>query len=147
MTKGIRIKTTGKRTAQAAWHEIGGRRIYFRSRWEYLFALFLQFNLETGLIEQWDYEPKIFVFEEVQRGIRSYKPDFRVLRPLEGTIWYEVKGYMDKDSFVKLKRFRKYFPNERLEVIDGKWFTKNALVLSMIQQMEEKKDEINTISG
>jgi len=95
----------------------GGKRpdlgdIYFRSAWEANIARY--FNL-LGI--KWEYEPKEFVFQDVQRGCISYTPDFYL--PDEDR-WVEVKGWMDKKSITKLNRFKKYFLEEfnKLEIID-----------------------------
>ena len=111
-----------KQAAHAAWHVIGGKRKYFRSKWEATFAHFLQNLKDVGVIQDWDHEPETFWFEEIRRGVRSYKPDFKVTRPAGDHYWVEVKGYMDAKSKTKLKRFAKYYPDEILIVIDKKWF-------------------------
>src|ERR1700677_1749865 len=99
------------------WYTIAGRKIYFRSKWEWKFALWLQSLKEKGLILEWEHEPKTFWFNEIKRGTRSYLPDFRVSM-LDGfQYWIEVKGYMDAKSATKIKRFRKYYPGELLEVV------------------------------
>lgn len=126
-------------TSTAEWKEIGGKRIYFRSKWEWRFALYLQSQKESGEIQDWAYEPKTFWFDKIKRGVTSYKPDFSVLEDTGCTIWYEVKGYMDSKSIVKLKRFKKYFPEEKIFVIEGPWFLKNYLVLNMLEQIHNKK--------
>lgn len=134
--KAILLKPKRARTfnATAAWKTVGGKRIYFRSRWEYLFALNLQWQLDNKIIESWEYEPKTFWFESIKRGVRSYKPDFRVTmaqglsETAQGsTIWYEVKGFMDKRSKTKLARFKRFYPNERLIVVGKEWFKKNSV--------------------
>ena len=85
---------------------------FFRSAWEANVARY--FNL---LGVKWEYEPKEFVFEGVKRGCISYRPDFYL--PDEDR-WVEVKGWFDKKSKTKLRRFKKYYPVEfnRLEIID-----------------------------
>ncbi len=116
----------------AAWAEIGGKRFYSRSLWERNFSRYLQFIKERGYIIEWTYEPTTFWFEDIKRGVRSYKPDFRVMQ-LDGTcIWYEVKGYMDAKSNTKIKRFRKYYPDEKLIVIDAKWFSENNTKMRLL---------------
>jgi hypothetical protein len=118
------------------WRLIDDRRIYFRSRWEANFAHYLQFLKENGLIKEWDHEPATFWFLEIKRGCRSYLPDFKVT-DCDGTHWWaEVKGYMDAKSKTKIKRFKKYYPNERLIVFDGSWFKKNKLTTSQIKEWE-----------
>lgn len=86
---------------------------FCRSRWEANLARFYRF---TGVA--YFYEPVEFWFP-VDRGIRTYKPDFWL--PEEDK-WVEVKGYMDRTSKTKLNRFRRYYPAERLEVITGAFF-------------------------
>jgi len=111
--------------SKQAWECVGGRRIYFRSQIEVKVANHLQ-ALQDGLkINSWDYEPETFWFLEIKRGVRSYKPDFKITR-LDGThYWLEVKGYMDKKSNTKIKRFRKYYPNEELIILKSEIFYKN----------------------
>lgn len=136
-----RLKIAGKsRTFRAhqTWREIGGRRIFFRSNWEYKYAKYLQFLKENGPIKEWEHEPKTFWFEEIKRGTRSYLPDFKVTLPCGAHYWVEVKGYFDKKSLTKIKRFRKYYPQEQLVVIDGNWFKSHGNY--SLQEKEKNPD-------
>ena len=73
----------------------------------------------------WEHEPSTFWFENIKRGVRSYLPDFRVWN-VDGThYWVEVKGYMDSKSKTKIKRFKKYYPNEPIYIVDKEWFRKH----------------------
>jgi hypothetical protein len=50
-----------------------------------------------GVVVEWEYEPEEFWFLEVPRGVRSYKPDFRVTYKGEPEpVYVEVKGYMGR---------------------------------------------------
>jgi predicted nuclease of restriction endonuclease-like RecB superfamily len=124
-----RLKIAGKsRTFRAnqSWHEVAGRRIFFRSGWEWKVAKYLQFLKEQALIKEWEHEPETFWFEEIRRGTRSYLPDFKITRSDGTHYWVEVKGYLDRKSRTKIKRFRKYYPQEELLIFDEEWFLKNA---------------------
>ncbi len=113
--------------AHQSWHEIGGRKIFFRSNWEYKYAKYLQFLKEHSAIKEWEHEPQTFWFNEIKRGTRSYLPDFKVTL-LDGSYyWAEVKGYFDRKSRTKIKRFKKYYPQEQLVVIEEKWFKTHAM--------------------
>lgn len=101
------------------YYQVGGRRIFFKSKMEANYALYLQFLLEKGEILQWEYEPKTFIFEKILFGTRSYKPDFRVTLKSGRVEWHECKGYFDKKSRTKIKRMGIYYPNERVVVIDN----------------------------
>lgn len=116
----------------AAWREVGGIKIYFRSLWEYRYSLWLQYQLEHKMIEMWAHEPKTFWFEDIKRGVRSYLPDFCVYKTATQCEWHEVKGYWDSKSLTKVKRFRKYYPDEKLILIDSKWFSANSKKLKLI---------------
>ena len=70
----IKLKD-GKATWKQEWREIDGRRIFFRSRWEYRYALYLQLLKSRGEIKDWQHEPKTFWFEGIKRGTNNYKPD------------------------------------------------------------------------
>jgi len=57
---------------------------------------------------KWEYEPREFVFP-INRGIRSYRPDFYL--PEEDK-WVEAKGWLDRESMTRLRRFKKFYPEE-----------------------------------
>jgi hypothetical protein len=105
---------------KAAWHEIGGIRKYYRSRWEANYAYYLQWLKEKGEILDWKHEPKVFWFDGVKRGTVSYLPDFLVLEKDGKEAYHEVKGWMDDRSKTKIRRMAKYHPDVTLVVIDKK---------------------------
>jgi hypothetical protein len=109
------------------WATIDDRRIFCRSTWELTFAKYAQAMKAAGAILDWEHEPKTFWFLEIKRGVRSYLPDFKITN-LDGShYWVEVKGYMDAKSKTKIKRFRKYYPEEQLVVADAEFFKKFRL--------------------
>jgi len=108
------------------WRTIGEKEKYYRSRWEANYARFLEFLKKNGEIQNWEHEPQTFWFEEIKRGCRSYLPDFKVTKKDGSHYWIEVKGYYDERSLTKIKRFKKYYPKEILELIDLKWFKENS---------------------
>lgn len=105
---------------KAGWREIGGKRVYFRSRWEANYARYLQWLLERGAIAEWLHEPRTFWFESIKRGVRSYLPDFQVTENSGAVHYHEVKGWMDARSRTTISRFKKYYPDEKLIVIEEK---------------------------
>lgn len=104
---------------KAGWREIGGTRNYYRSRWEANYARYLQWLKDRGEISDWKYEPETFWFEAIKRGTRSYLPDFRVWENNGISTLHEVKGWMDQRSRTTLKRMAKYYPHEKIILIDG----------------------------
>lgn len=119
---GTFVANRNKQTWKAGWRLIGGKRKYFRSRWEANYARYLEFLKCQNQIKDWDHEPKVFWFEGIKRGCVSYLPDYAVTLK-DGTIEYhEVKGWMDDRSKTKIKRMGIYFPKVVLKIIDGKWF-------------------------
>jgi len=112
------------------WRTIGGKEKYFRSRWEANYARYLEFMKINNVIKEWLHEPETFWFDKIKRGCVSYLPDFKIIE-LDGSHnWVEVKGYMCERSVTKLNRFKKYFPKEKLRVVDGKWFKENNRKMS-----------------
>lgn len=86
--------------------------ISVRSESEYIYALWLNERKKDGTIVSWEYEPKEFLFPEITRGCVGYIPDFKVwISPYEYE-WHEVKGWLDQKSRTKIKRFKKYYPEE-----------------------------------
>lgn len=116
----------------AAWRTIGGTKIYFRSLWESNYARWLNYQKINGMIKNWEHEPETFWFEEIKRGVRSYLPDFKIINLDDTTHFVEVKGYYDAKSITKIKRFRKYYPQHKLILIDSKWFNVNSIKLKLI---------------
>lgn len=109
-----------RRNNVAAWRDVGNQRHYFKSKCEANYARYLEFLKQQREIKGWEYEPETFWFLKIQRGVRSYKPDFRITRN-DGSIYYvETKGYMDAQSKTKLKRMRIYHPAVELVLVDSK---------------------------
>lgn len=77
---------------------------YFRSKWEANYARYL-----NQMVIIWEYEKKTFWFEGIKSGTTNYTPDFYLS---ESDEWVEVKGQWDGKSKTKLRRFRKYHPDE-----------------------------------
>lgn len=102
---------------KAGWREIGGKRNYYRSRWEANYARYLEWLRVRGDIADWKHEPETFWFEAIKRGVRSYLPDFRVWDTLGNSQLHEVKGWMDARSKTTLKRMAKYHPGETIVLI------------------------------
>jgi len=101
------------------WYTILDKKMFFRSKWEANYALYLNLLIEQKQIVKWEFEPDVFVFEKIKFGTRSYRPDFKVFNT-DGTIEYhEVKGYMDARSKTKIKRMAKYYPKIKLVIIDS----------------------------
>jgi len=77
---------------------------FVRSTWEANFIRFLKHkNIE------FQYEPKMFTFDNIRYGTVSYIPDFYL--PKED-IWIEIKGWLQPKSKCKMRRFKKYFPDD-----------------------------------
>jgi hypothetical protein len=108
------------------WACIGDKEpIYFRSSWEYYYAIFLQKLKQEGKIKDFAHEPKCFWFEDIKRGVRSYLPDFCVFHLDGSEEWVETKGLMDNKSKTKMKRMAKYHPEVKIRLVGADWFKQN----------------------
>jgi len=74
-----------------------------RSSWEANFVRVLKIYKIN-----FQFEPTVFSFP-IKRGTRGYTPDFLLSRNND---WIEIKGYLDDKSKIKLKRFKRYYPDE-----------------------------------
>ena len=101
-------------------YNINGKDIFFRSLWEANYALYLDFLIKQDEIIKWEFEPETFWFEKIKRGVRSYKPDFKVYNKDKTIEYHEVKGWMDSKSKTKLNRMRIYYPEIKIVLIDQK---------------------------
>lgn len=101
-------------------YDINGNKIFFRSLWEANYALYLDHLKMNGKIFNWTFEEDTFWFDKIKRGVRSYKPDFKILNN-DGSFYYiEVKGYMDSKSKTKLNRMRIYHPLIKIKLVEQK---------------------------
>lgn len=128
----IGLSHKSKTPSKQGWRTIGATKKYFRSIWEANYARYLQWMVNQGVIKDWEHEPQTFWFHNIKRGCLSYLPDFKVLNHDGSHIWVEVKGWMDPKSKTKIKRFKKYFPEEQLVIIESKWFKDNNKKLSIL---------------
>ena len=96
--------------------------MYFRSKWEANYALYLDFLVKEKQITGWEYEKDVFVFDKINFGTRSYRPDFKVFTNDGLFEYHEVKGYMDGKSKTKLKRMAKYYPEIKVVLIDSECY-------------------------
>lgn len=118
--------------AIAGWRTIGGKKNYYRSRWEANYARYLQWLMERGDIQNWEHEPKTYWFENIKRGVRSYLPDFGVTENNGKYMLHEVKGWMDPRSKTKLKRMAKYYPELEIILIDKTGYTSMSKMCSRL---------------
>ena len=77
---------------------------YFRSKMEANVARYYRYISELYI-----YEYHEFGFKRIKRGSRFYKPDFFLAVVNH---WVEVKGWFSSSDKTKLKRFKKYYPEE-----------------------------------
>lgn len=117
---GIGVSTYNKGFARGrqGTYDINGRSIFFRSSWEANYALYLDFLIKQGQVRSWEFEADTFWFEAIRRGVRSYKPDFKVVTDTGKVEYHEVKGWMDQKSRTKIQRMAKYYPDVKLIVVD-----------------------------
>ena len=85
--------------------------IYVRSRMEANILRYYKF-----IKVKYIYEPQEFEFHKIKRGSRFYKPDVHLLGQDK---FIEVKGWFTDSDKTKLRRFKKYYPEEfaKLEFI------------------------------
>jgi hypothetical protein len=74
-----------------------------RSNWEANFVRIL-----NSYKIKFEFEPTVFAFP-IKRGTKGYTPDFYLNKSDE---WIEIKGYLDDKSKIKLRRFKRYYPEE-----------------------------------
>ncbi len=132
----MKFTTGGKpitqRSVWKGWVEMDGKRMYLKSNWERRYCLYLSLMVKHKYIVDYHYEPETFWFEGIKRGTASYLPDWKVEFPSGKVEYYEVKGYETPKDRTKYKRMKKYHPNIKLNVVDGKWFKENGSKLKSI---------------
>lgn len=122
MPKNLTYSNSAFPNVQRGDYECSKGSVYFRSKWEANYALYLDFLIKQNEIKNWEYEAETFFFEQIKLGTRSYRPDFKIYNPDDTVEYHEVKGYMDSRSKTKLKRMEKYFPEVKLILIDREYY-------------------------
>lgn len=100
------------------YYNIDGKEMFFRSKMEANYALYLDFLIKQKQIKKWTYEEDSFMFGKIKFGTRSYRPDFKVVNNDDSIIYHEVKGWMTAKSKTQMKRMTKYYPEIKLMIID-----------------------------
>lgn len=97
-----------------------------KSGWRFDLGINVRSNWEANVLRildlhdiEWEFEPRVFRYP-VKRGNKAYIPDIFLPDTQE---WIEVKGYLDDNSRVKIKRFKIHHPEhfERLTMIVGQY--------------------------
>lgn len=101
------------------YYETSKGSIFFRSKWEANYALYLDFLVKQRNIKNWEYEEDVFIFEDIKLGTKSYRPDFKIFNNDNTIEYHEIKGYLDGRSKIKLRRMAKYYPEIELVLIDA----------------------------
>lgn len=95
--------------------------IFVRSSWEANYARYLNLLVKMRIVEHWEYESETFWFENIKRGTRSYRPDFKVKYKNDPTPErVEVKGWISSKDRTKWARMKKYHPSVKLVVVGPK---------------------------
>lgn len=102
-------------------YRVGNKTYYFRSQWEYEHACYLEWLKNCKEIKNWTYEEKTFEFP-IKHGTTRYTPDFCVYSNNGQHHWEEVKGYLTGKAKTQIRRFKKYFPKEKLIIYNSEWF-------------------------
>jgi len=129
--KQIRKKTKKKGTTETVklskWSGRGNAYSHTKSGYRQDLALNVRSGWEANVLRvlqsyeiPFEFEPTVFTYP-IKRGNKAYTPDI-LLTDSSPQEWIEIKGYLDKNSEIKLKRFKKYYPEEfaNLTMIIGK---------------------------
>jgi len=110
---------TWKRNKQLPELTVKDGKIYFRSRLEANWARYLDFQISSGALSNWLYEPAQFCFGSFRKN-NYYRPDFMLIN-MDGTYHFdEVKGWMDPNSKIRMKRMTRFYPEIKVEIVDSK---------------------------
>jgi hypothetical protein len=135
-----RKRTPEEQAAAIAGLEAGRGR--GRSIWERNCLRYLRLLKQRGEIFDYKYEPKEFWFAGVKRGKNAYyKPDVAVWDEdtPEPSYYIEVKGFMDKDSLIKLERMAKYYPEVKVLLVEKTRYKQIEAEFSPLIEKWEKK--------
>jgi hypothetical protein len=117
---GENIKGTEKTSKLSNWTGKGSPYAHTKSGFRSDLGMTVRSGWEANVLRVlksfdigFEFEPRVFAYP-IKRGNKAYIPDVRLIDTKE---WIEVKGYLDKNSKIKLKRFKKYYPEEFASLI------------------------------
>lgn len=125
------------------WRKVGRKKIYFDSRSEYIYYVYLDWLKRTKKIKDFVYHPPYFDFSQwIKFGTNRYEVDFKVVESNGRERYVEIKNTenldkMDSKSRTRIKRLRKYFPDVELEVKSSKAVSELGKTLSLLVKLEE----------
>lgn len=131
----VNVGNPYSRTRGGKRADLGG--MFFRSAWEANYARYLNWLIEQGQLQAWEYEPVTFRFEGVSRGPYSYTPDFRLTEKDGRQHFHEIKGWMDGASKSRLRRMAKFYPDIQVSVIGSSEYRGIANWARMIPGWED----------
>lgn len=104
------------------YFDINGKNMFFRSKWEANYSLYLDFLVNKNNIKSWSYESRVFIFEKIKLGTRSYRPDFEIINNDGSVEYHEVKGWMTPKSKTQLRRMKIYYPEIKVTLVDSVFY-------------------------
>jgi len=96
---------------------IGGQTCNYRSVLEYRWALYLQFLVDSGELDSWEYETDTFYFPGETTAPVRYLPDFKIVEPGGVIVYQECKGWHDGPTNTKLRRTARHYPDVVMELV------------------------------
>lgn len=99
---------------------IGGKTYKFKSQIERKYALYLQMLKDVGAIDDWEYEPKQFIFKERYRKKSVYTPDFLVKETHYGhheESYHEVKTSVRQTDVRRFRLMAADYPKVRMVLV------------------------------
>lgn len=129
-------KTVYSRGRKGTRSDLG---FYLRSSWEANFARYLNLLKAENKIYHWEYESDLLELLH-ENKIITYIPDFKVWEKQNSEpIYYEVKGWLDNKSKLKLKLMNEQFPHISIILIDENKFKELETIKDRIPNWEETK--------
>ena len=90
--------------------EVGGKTYTFRSKMEYMWAVYCQLRKDLGIIIDWWYEDEKVPIEYKTGRVDFYRPDFTI--EYEDRFEYEeTKGWFQSKDKTKMKLFCEQYEN------------------------------------
>ena len=117
---------------------IDGKTYKFRSKLEYNWAMYLQFQKESDLILDWRYEQTKFLFPDETIGAKQFLVDFDILNKDWTLEYHETKGWLQGKDVTKFKRVAKYRPEVKIVLIMSGKAKKDANRLRQIAKYAER---------
>lgn len=112
----VREKKGSDKRPYGQKHEIGKQSIFFRSKWDVMYAKYLQFLVDENKIKDWEYKPEVIKYKNTLHKEKVCKFTF-MLTNMNGSKTYILVDVGARLIDIDVKECKKFFPESWFQYV------------------------------